>query len=1286
MRAPTLRGCRTAALVTLAVTLMVTVTAWAAISVDVTTFKNPTTAAKTVSTSAFSTSAGNELLLAFISADSTTTPNTTVTQVAGAGLTWVLVQRTNVQKGTAEIWRAFAASPLSAVTVTATLSQTVDSSITVMTFNGVNTSGTNGSGAVGAVGTGNADPGAPKATLITEGNGSLVLGVGNDWDNAIARTPGTGQAIINQDLAPVADTYWVQMQSSPVMLSGTSVTINDTAPTGDRYNLSIVEVLAAAGGGTTGSISGTITPASSGATVTLSQNGTTVATTSVVSGAYSFNSVANGTYTVTPSQTGFAFNPTSQSVTVNGNSVTVPVFTATAVTYVITGTVSASGNGATMTLSQNGTTVATATVVSGGYTFNKIANGTYTVTPTEAGYSFSPPSQSVTVNSGPATVPLFTATAVTYTVTGSVSPASGNGATVTLSQNGTTVATATVVSGGYTFNNIANGTYTVTPTESGYSFSPPSQSVTVSGGPATVPVFTATALVYTVTGSVSPASIGNGATVTLTQSGTTVSTATVASGGYTFNNIANGTYTVTPSEAGYSFTPITQNVTVNGGPATVPVFTVAATGPGSAISGAITPAASGSGTTITLTQGGSTVGTATADTNGNYSFASLSNGTYTLTPAKTSFTFSPVNQTVTVNGSNVIAGPFTATSYSGQLEFPDLSDIIPTADISVVGSGSSAEFQYTHDTYNGGPGPLVIQPAYNAASGNYQGTQYIYSLSSSGNWTVTQTIRVAGDFVFDSAHGHFHFPFTTYGLYTVGANGGPGTPVATSGKISFCINDSFIYNSSLPHAGALGNLGSCSDPTSLRGLDIGAVDEYDQTDDGQSISIAGVPNGTYWLRAIVDPDNYLAEASKANNETDVELTINGDVVTILKTVTPVLPAPPSISVNSPADGTTVSGTVQLTASTATTSGVQFLIDGTPLGSLLSTSPYTLTWDTTTATNGSHWLAAQTTGPTGVIGTSAVVAVTVSNTSSTPPTVQITAPDAGATVSATVTVAANVASSEGIASVTFYVDGTEIGTPITAPPYMTTWDTETSTAGAHQLTASATDITGNTGTSAAVSVTVDNSHPPNVIGLDAKESVDGSGTMTSPALTTSQDGELLIAFVSYDGPQSSPQTATVSSAGLTWTLVKRSNHQSGTAEIWMAYASDAPETISATAQPGVGTTYHGSLTVIAFTNASGPGIVNQASAPSGAPDIYLPGVSAGNWVFAVGNDWDKAIARTPVSGQVIVHQRVDTQVGDTYWVQSTTAPSTANALVDIHDSAPTTDQWNYAAVEIVATLQ
>jgi hypothetical protein len=35
------------------------------------------------------------------------------------------------------------------------------------------------------------------------------------------------------------------------------------------------------------------------------------------------------------------------------------------------------------------------------------------------------------------------------------------------------------------------------------------------------------------------------------------------------------------------------------------------------------------------------------------------------------------------------------------------------------------------------------------------------------------------------------------------------------------------------------------------------------------------------------------------------------------------------------------------------------------------------------------------------------------------------------------------------------------------------------------------------------------------------------------------------------------------------------------------------------------------------------------------------------------------------------------------VQSTAAPSTALGLVTIHDTAPATDQFNYAAVELVA---
>jgi hypothetical protein len=84
----------------------------------------------------------------------------------------------------------------------------------------------------------------PAVSLTTKGSGSWVVGVGNDYDNAIGRTPGSGQV--------VGDTYWVQRQTAATPASGTTVMINDTAPTTDRYNLTICEVLL----GTTGSASG----------------------------------------------------------------------------------------------------------------------------------------------------------------------------------------------------------------------------------------------------------------------------------------------------------------------------------------------------------------------------------------------------------------------------------------------------------------------------------------------------------------------------------------------------------------------------------------------------------------------------------------------------------------------------------------------------------------------------------------------------------------------------------------------------------------------------------------------------------------------------------------------------------------------------------------------------------------------------------------------------------------------------------------------------------------------
>jgi Carboxypeptidase regulatory-like domain len=116
------------------------------LGIDVTTSADMQSASKSIASAPFSTNAANELLLAFVQTDYLSGANTTVSNVTGGGLNWALVGRTNVQSGDSEIWRAFAPAPLSNITVTANLSQSVVSSLTVISFTGADTTGTNGSG------------------------------------------------------------------------------------------------------------------------------------------------------------------------------------------------------------------------------------------------------------------------------------------------------------------------------------------------------------------------------------------------------------------------------------------------------------------------------------------------------------------------------------------------------------------------------------------------------------------------------------------------------------------------------------------------------------------------------------------------------------------------------------------------------------------------------------------------------------------------------------------------------------------------------------------------------------------------------------------------------------------------------------------------------------------------------------------------------------------------------------------------------------------------------------
>src|SRR5258706_10620381 len=164
----------------------------------------------------------------------------------------------------------------------------------------------------------------------------------------------------------------------------------------------------------------------------------------------------------------------------------------------------------------------------------------------------------------------------------------------------------------------------------------------------------------------------------------------------------------------------------------------------------------------------------------------------------------------------------------------------------------------------------------------------------------------------------------------------------------------------------------------------------------------------------------------ANNGSHTLTAVGRDVLGLLWTSNPVVvtvfndQTPPVVAMTSPSPGAYLRGTTAVGANATdnvAVAGVQFRLDGANLGAEVTTSPYGLSWNTAAATNGAHSLTAVARDAAGNVTTSAVVTVTVSN-DATPPSVSITAPAGGATVSATVAVTANASDHVAVAGVQF----------------------------------------------------------------------------------------------------------------------------------------------------------------------------------------------------------------------------------------------------------------------------
>ena len=234
--------------------------------------------------------------------------------------------------------------------------------------------------------------------------------------------------------------------------------------------------------------------------------------------------------------------------------------------------------------------------------------------------------------------------------------------------------------------------------------------------------------------------------------------------------------------------------------------------------------------------------------------------------------------------------------------------------------------------------------------------------------------------------------------------------------------------------------------------------------------------------------------------------------------------PPTASITAPSAGASVSATTTVNVAASDNVGVtrvQLYVDGTSLG-FDSSTPFSFAWDTTQASNGIHSLQAIAYDAAGNQGSSAVVGVTVSNSSATPtpsptstptqtstptptatstptamptatptsavptptstptpaaapnvPTVSVISPSNGTVVSTTVRIQVSSSDNAPLTQMQTFVDGAMIGSSPCSSMSCTgsfNWNTKKASKGTHSITASAYNSSGMVGTSGAVSVT------------------------------------------------------------------------------------------------------------------------------------------------------------------------------------------------------------------------
>lgn len=436
------------------------------------------------------------------------------------------------------------------------------------------------------------------------------------------------------------------------------VTVDGAAVTGQDFTSKLgIAIAGKIGGDRRAGVTLTLTgpaPATTARTVTSDENGD-----------FDFQSVDAGAYLVAPSLAGgWRFRPANILVTVGATAVTGADFVAIAPTHALSGTLTgAVVSGVSVSLSHADGQALVVTDGAGRFAFPALPPGDYVVTPSYPGHRFTPASRNATVGDADVTGQDFVSVA-TRKISGRVSGDVLAGVAVSLS-GASTGSTTTDASGYFEFTGLLSGSYVLTASRGGYTVTPATRPVTLSGADVTNVTFTAEAAAeapaFTVSGAISGASPSR-VTVALEQAGVAiVATRTDAAGAFSLADVPPGDYLLVPDSDDFVFDPASRLVTVKAANVAGQAFTASVSPSTRTIDGRVSGAAT-TGVTVTLVgvSPATTPVTVKTDGLGEFAFRGLADGVYLATPSLAGYAFTPADCLVTVAGPSVSNVQFTS--------------------------------------------------------------------------------------------------------------------------------------------------------------------------------------------------------------------------------------------------------------------------------------------------------------------------------------------------------------------------------------------------------------------------------------------------------------------------------------------------------------------------------------------------------------------------------------------------------------------------------------------------